>query len=335
MLWTSTDTLARRSAFCMTATTRTASTTPGIVPDPPKMLTPPSSTTVTTVRVMPWPASARALDSRDGQDDAGERGDQAGQHEQADLDAGDADAGEPGRAGVLADGVDLPADPRPVEDDAEDDGQREEDDERPRDQRPGNVPEADLREPGREVADAARSEDDQREAAEERQRAERHDQRRQPAARDEQCRSAGRRGRRRRARPGSPTSSGTPAAHRKPRSALASPAIDSTDRSISPAMMISVIGRAMIATSMRAAIRFEKLPGVRKNGDSALPSDDQPDEGDDAGASPSARAGASSERRRSPEPRVALIGLRLATAARWIRRRMTASALTATRMTRP
>ena len=65
---------------------------------------------------------------------------------------------------------------------------------------------------------------------------------------------------------------GTPAAHRKPRIALDRPAIDSTERSISPAMMISVIGRAMIATSMRAAMRLPKLPAVRKNGDSALPS---------------------------------------------------------------
>ena len=32
MLWTSTVTLARRSAFCMTATARTASTTPGMRP---------------------------------------------------------------------------------------------------------------------------------------------------------------------------------------------------------------------------------------------------------------------------------------------------------------
>ena len=65
MLWTSTVTLASRSAFCMTATARTARTTPGIDPEPPKMLTPPSRTTVTTVRVMPWPASARALDRRE------------------------------------------------------------------------------------------------------------------------------------------------------------------------------------------------------------------------------------------------------------------------------
>ena len=32
MLWTSTGTLASRRAFCMTATTSTARTTPGIVP---------------------------------------------------------------------------------------------------------------------------------------------------------------------------------------------------------------------------------------------------------------------------------------------------------------
>jgi hypothetical protein len=65
MLWTSTVTLARRRAFCITATARTARTTPGIVPEPPKMLTPPSRTTVTTVSVMPCAASARALDRRD------------------------------------------------------------------------------------------------------------------------------------------------------------------------------------------------------------------------------------------------------------------------------
>ena len=48
--------------------------------------------------------------------------------------------------------------------------------------------------------------------------------------------------------------------------------MDSTERSISPAMTISVIGSAMIATSMRADRRFEKLPVVRKNGESAFPS---------------------------------------------------------------
>ena len=49
------------------------------------MLTPPSRTTVTTVRVMPWPASARALDRREVRMTPGERRDEAGQDEQADL----------------------------------------------------------------------------------------------------------------------------------------------------------------------------------------------------------------------------------------------------------
>ncbi len=66
-------------------------------------------------------------------------------------------------------------------------------------------------------------------------------------------------------------SSGTPAAHMKPSAALARPAIDSTDRSISPRMMTRVSGRAMIATSMRAETRFEKFLALRKYGDRALP----------------------------------------------------------------
>ena len=63
---------------------RTASTTPGIVPEPPKMLTPPSRTTVTTVRVMPWPGVGAGAREARGEDHPGERGDEAGQHEQAD-----------------------------------------------------------------------------------------------------------------------------------------------------------------------------------------------------------------------------------------------------------
>ena len=53
--------------------------------------------------------------------------------------------------------------------------------------RPGHVPEADLGEAGREVADAARPEDDQGQAAEQGERAEGHDERRQAAARDEEA----------------------------------------------------------------------------------------------------------------------------------------------------
>ncbi len=68
-----------------------------------------------------------------------------------------------------------------------------------------------------------------------------------------------------------PIQIGTPAAHRNPRTALERPAIDSTERSISPAMMTSVIGRAMIATSIMAASRFAKLLGVRKTGEIRVP----------------------------------------------------------------
>ena len=64
MLWNSAETLVRRRTLPRTASVAAASTTPGIVPEPPKMLTPPSSTIVTTVRVMPWPRSARALAKR-------------------------------------------------------------------------------------------------------------------------------------------------------------------------------------------------------------------------------------------------------------------------------
>ena len=74
-----------------------------------------------------------------------------------------------------------------MEDDAEDEGEGEEDDERPRDVRAGHVTEADLGERIREVAHAARPEDDQGQAAEERQCPEGHDQRRQTAARDKQA----------------------------------------------------------------------------------------------------------------------------------------------------
>ena len=147
MLWTSTVTLASRSAFCMTATASTARTTPGIVP-----------------RAAEDVDAAEQDDGHDGQGHALRRrrpgrsrgatvrmtpasaAIEPGQHEQADPHPGDADAGVAGRAGVLADRVDLAADPRPVEDDAEDRrrGARKID-ERPRDQRPGHVAEAERR----------------------------------------------------------------------------------------------------------------------------------------------------------------------------------------------
>ena len=70
---------------------------------------------------------------------------------------------------------------------------------------------------------------------------------------------------------GMTSSIGTPAAYRVPRTAADRPTIDSTDRSISPEMMIRAIGSDMIATSMTAAIRLAKFRGVRKTGDSDAP----------------------------------------------------------------
>ena len=110
--------------------------------------------------------------------------------------------------------------------------------------------------------------------------------------------------------------------------ALDRPAIDSTDRSISPAMMIRVIGRAMIATSISAASRLAKLPVVRKTGDSALPSTISTIRATTSSVSQRASS-ASTTALRSRASRSALIGRR-ASVARWSRRRMTASALTAT-----
>ncbi len=74
-----------------------------------------------------------------------------------------------------------------MKDDSEDQGEPQEDHEGPRDERPGHVTEAQLRERGREVADAARSENDQGEASEERQRAEGYDEGRQSAPGHEQA----------------------------------------------------------------------------------------------------------------------------------------------------
>ena len=51
--------------------------------------------------------------------------------------------------------------------------------------------------------------------------------------------------------------------HRMPSSALVMPRIEATDRSISPLMMISVIGSAMIANSPLLTPALKKFPLVR------------------------------------------------------------------------
>src|SRR6185437_15924504 len=66
-------------------------------------------------------------------------------------------------------------------------------------------------------------------------------------------------------------SMGHPLAHRKPSSALDIPRIEATDRSISPLMMISVMGSAMIAISPAVTAVLKKLPVVRNLGDDIAP----------------------------------------------------------------
>ena len=52
------------SAFWMPPSRNSARMTPAIVPRPPKIETPPSSTAVTTVSSKPWPTLAAAVELR-------------------------------------------------------------------------------------------------------------------------------------------------------------------------------------------------------------------------------------------------------------------------------
>src|SRR6266852_3131440 len=63
-LWISPLIFSRPNTFCKIATMKIASTTPNNEPRPPKMLTPPSKTTVTTVSSNPTAFSGRALEKR-------------------------------------------------------------------------------------------------------------------------------------------------------------------------------------------------------------------------------------------------------------------------------
>ena len=270
MLWYSLETPTRRRTFWSTARVKTARTTPGIVPRPPLMSTPPSRTIVTTVSVEPGAVVGAGAREARGQDDAGERRDEPGQHEQQQiLSAAHVDARVAGGLPVLADGEDLAADPGAVEDDAEDapPGPRR------RPASTGSACPARSRSPN-VVNTSGKSlmprgpRTTQREAAEERERAEGDDERRQARRASTSTPLS--------SPPSAPTTStagmpsverhaGGPAGSRGPRST--GPSIDSTDRSISPVMMISVIGSAMIATSITALVEVREVRADRKTGD--------------------------------------------------------------------
>ena len=133
MLWTSTVTLASRSAFCMTATTSTASTTPGIVPRAAEDVDPAQEHDGDDGQGHPLPGVGPGARQARGEDHAGQGGDDPAEHEQAGAQPLDAHARVARGPGALADGIDLAPDPRPVEHDAEDECEREEDHERPGD----------------------------------------------------------------------------------------------------------------------------------------------------------------------------------------------------------
>src|SRR6202167_6163171 len=59
--------------------------------------------------------------------------------------------------------------------------------------------------------------------------------------------------------------------HRKPSRQLDMPRVEETDRSISPLMMISVIGSAMIAISPLERPRLNRLLLVRQLGEAVVP----------------------------------------------------------------
>ena len=98
-------TSARCSALRRAPSRTTAAMTPTRPPRPPKMETPPSSTAATTASSRPVPLSARALAKRSVQKTPARRGHRAGHDEEPELGAGDPDAGEAGRLGVVAHGV--------------------------------------------------------------------------------------------------------------------------------------------------------------------------------------------------------------------------------------
>ena len=176
------------SAFWMPPSRNRARTTPAIVPRPPKIETPPSSTAVTAVSSKPWPtlAARRRVAQRD--DDAGQRGDHARQDEQDQLDPLDAQAGEARRLLVGADREDRAAERRRVQQHAR---------RRRRARRtarscsgtsvPAKLPNARSVHVGREVGHRLVADDHEGEAAEQRERADRDGQRRQAEARDEQA----------------------------------------------------------------------------------------------------------------------------------------------------
>ena len=175
------------SAFWMPPSRSSARTTPAIVPRPPKIETPPSSTAVTTVSSKPMPTFAAAVELRREMTTPASAATAPESDEQRQLDPLDAQAGEERRLLVGADGVDRAPERREVQEHREQDGEDGEQDDHVRHRGPGEVPERAVGPGGREVGHRVVADDDERQAAEQRERADRHRQRRQAEAGDEQA----------------------------------------------------------------------------------------------------------------------------------------------------
>jgi hypothetical protein len=85
---------------------KAASTTPGMVPDPPRMLTPPSTTIVTTSSSTPKAIDGRVEPRREVRQIEAIPAIRPVRQEQDELDAADAHAGEQCCRLVVADGID-------------------------------------------------------------------------------------------------------------------------------------------------------------------------------------------------------------------------------------
>ena len=111
------------SAFWMPPSSSSARMTPTIVPRPPKIETPPSSTAVIAVSSKPWPTFAAAVELRSVMTMPASAATAPETHEEDQLDPLDAQAGEVRRLLVGADRVDRAPERRRVQHHAEGDGE--------------------------------------------------------------------------------------------------------------------------------------------------------------------------------------------------------------------
>ena len=142
---------------------------------------------MTTYSSSPMPGVVAGRGEAERPEHAGEPAQHPREDVEPELDPLDADAREERRLLAGADREDRAAERRRVEHDGEDDRQHAEERDRVRDVRAGDRDDADVREVRREAADRVGRQDPLRDAAVERQRPDRHRQRRQADAGDEEA----------------------------------------------------------------------------------------------------------------------------------------------------